>query len=212
MTAPTYGDYEVHGPSNGPLGAALAAKLVDVISGVERVRSVCDLGCGNGYLSGLLARRGLEVVGVDASDTGIALAREAHGVACRFLNASIDEALPGKLAGARFDTVVSSDVIEHMYLPRDLLRCALGLLNPGGILVVGTPYHGYVKNLALSVLNRWDRHFSVGWDGGHIKFFSVASLQRMVEETGFEVERFEFFGRLPLLWTNMICIARAGRS
>jgi len=32
------------------------------------------------------------------------------------------------------------------------------LLKPGGRLVLTTPYHGYVKNLAIAVLGRWDAH------------------------------------------------------
>lgn len=201
--------YVTPGPSNGDTGAALAAKLVRLVSGLDQVRSICDLGCGNGYLSGLLAGPGLQVVGVDASESGVAIAKAALGERGEVVCARIDPGLPGIMGDARFDAVISSDVIEHMYLPRDLLQCARELLNPGGWLVLGTPYHGYLKNLALGILDRWDAHHSVDWDGGHIKFFSVRTLSRMVTEAGFEVQRFDYFGRLPWLWMNMICVARA---
>jgi 2-polyprenyl-6-hydroxyphenyl methylase/3-demethylubiquinone-9 3-methyltransferase len=36
---------------------------------------------------------------------------------------------------------------------------------------VTTPYHGYVKNLALAVTGQLDRHWQPWRDGGHIKFF-----------------------------------------
>ena len=75
-------------------------------------------------------------------------------------------------------------------------------------MIVGTPYHGYLKNLALSVFNRWDFHHTVDWDGGHIKFFSVNSLRNLVTRHGFENPKFHFAGRIPLVWKNMICVAR----
>ena len=43
------------------------------------VRSVLDLGCGTGLLAGELIARGYRVVGVDASDEMLALARERLG-------------------------------------------------------------------------------------------------------------------------------------
>jgi 2-polyprenyl-3-methyl-5-hydroxy-6-metoxy-1,4-benzoquinol methylase len=201
--------YDAYGSSNGPIGAALAATVVRVVSGLPEVRAVCDLGSGNGYLGGLLAQHGLEVVGVDASPSGVAVATAQLGERATFVCAPIDAQLPARLGSARFDAVVSSDVIEHLYRPRDLLDCARALVRPGGWLVLGTPYHGYLKNLALSVLGRWDAHHGVDWDGGHIKFFSVKTLSRLVAQGGFEVHGFRYFGRLPWLWMNMICVARA---
>jgi len=74
--------------------------------------------------------------------------------------------------------------------------------------VLGTPYHGYLKNLAISLLGKWDSHHHVHFDGGHIKYFSVRTLSAMLEREGFEVERLHYFGRAPGLWKNMIAVAR----
>ena len=135
--------------------------------------------------------------------------RRAHGDGDEYVCARIDKALSARIGGARFDAVVSSDVVEHLYRPADLGECARELLVPGGWLILGTPYHGYLKNLTLSVIDGWDAHHTVGWDGGHIKFFSVKTLSRLVIANGFEVQRFHYFGRAPWLWKNMICVARA---
>jgi len=200
--------YECAEPANGRIGLALGEKLAAVVGRLPDSNSICDLGCGNGYLSGLLARRGYRVVGVDASESGIEIARRAHGERGEFVCAPIDSTLPAALGRARFDAVVSGDVIEHLYRPADLVECANELLRPGGWLVLSTPYHGYLKNLALSVVDGWDIHHTVGWDGGHIKFFSVRTLSSLVVGGGFEVQRFQFFGRTLWLWKNMICVAR----
>jgi hypothetical protein len=82
-------------------------------------------------------------------------------------------------------------------------------LAPGGRFIVSTPYHGYLKNIALAVSGKFDRHFSVLWDGGHIKFFSRRTLAQMLADEGFEVVTFVGAGRLPLLWKSMIVEARA---
>lgn len=202
-------DYRNSDPWNESIGRGLAERFANVVGKLDDVRTLCDLGCGNGYLSGLLLAKEFQVSGVDSSESGIAMARATYRGRGEFLCADIDVTLPAKLGrDRRFDAVISSDVIEHLYNPRDLFACAGQLLRRDGWLVIGTPYHGYLKNLALSLVDGWDAHHGVHWSGGHIKFFSVRTLSRMMESAGFVVERFEFYGRAPWLWRNMICVAR----
>jgi hypothetical protein len=89
-----------------------------------------------------------------------------------------------------------------------LIEAASSLLKPNGHLVIGTPYHGYLKNLVLSLTGKMDAHFSVLHDGGHIKFFSVATLSELLRSHNFTNLSFAFYGRAPWLWMNMICHAR----
>jgi 2-polyprenyl-3-methyl-5-hydroxy-6-metoxy-1,4-benzoquinol methylase len=165
-----------------------------------------DVGCGNGYVTARLADRGHELIGIDASEDGIAIARAAHPTV-RFERASVyDERLPGVVGGS-VDGVLALEVIEHLYYPRLLFQASYRALRAGGFLIVSTPYHGYLKNLAISVLNGWDRHFTVAVDGGHIKFFSKQSLARMAVECGFRNPRLIGVGRVPWIWKSMILIA-----
>ena len=199
-------------PVNGSVGERLASRFLDLVCELPGTQSVCDLGCGNGHLAGQLVSRGRQVVGVDASASGIEVARQVHGTIAEFICAPIDAALAGRLGRDRFDAVVSSDVIEHLYHPRQLIACARAILKPGGYLVVGTPFHGYFKNLALSLLDRWDPHHESINEGGHIKFFSEATLGWLVQQEEFAGPRFHFFGRFPYLWKHMVCIARKSDS
>jgi 2-polyprenyl-3-methyl-5-hydroxy-6-metoxy-1,4-benzoquinol methylase len=174
--------------------------------GAGRAR-VIDLGCGSGYVTSRIAALGYEVVGLDASEDGILLARDAYA-GVRFEVASVyDDDLP-RAAGGPADAVVSLEVVEHLFYPRRLFTQARQLLRPGGRLFVSTPYHGYLKNLAISLLNGWDRHFGVDCDGGHIKFFSPRTLRQLAEDEGFRELRFSGVGRAPLLWKSMILSAR----
>ncbi len=209
----TYQDYgyTTPEPGSGEAGRALAAEFVAIVSGEPASSQVCDIGCGNGYLAAELGKRGFRVTGVDASASGIEVARRHYETGnVRFVCANLDSGAIDKPArDGMFDIVVSSDVVEHLYRPSALVRAAARLLRPGGLLVLGTPYHGYLKNLAISLLGQWDRHHTVSWDGGHIKFFSVRMLRQLVEGNGFSVTGFHFHGRTRWLWKNMICLARS---
>lgn len=181
-----------------------------VIDALRRTgaRRVLDLGCGNGHLSRRLRDAGLEVVGMEPDAEGVEQARRLNPD-LRMHRLGVGDAPALLLAReARFDAVVSTEVVEHLFTPRQLPRFAAGVLASGGHLVVTTPYHGYWKNLALALAGRWDHHHTVLWDGGHIKFFSRATLARMLEDEGFEVTGFRGVGRLPALWKSMLMTAR----
>jgi SAM-dependent methyltransferase len=196
-------------PANGESGKGLAEKLLMLIRSFKGVGSICDLGCGNGYLANQLASFGYDVVGIDASASGIEQAkRSVPNVS--FIRSFIDKDVRDRNGLAQVDLVISSDVVEHLYRPSDLLEAAASLLKENGRVVITTPYHGYVKNLALAVSGRMDRHFSALHDGGHIKFFSVASLSELLASHGFVELKFSYYGRAPWLWKNMICHARKG--
>jgi 2-polyprenyl-3-methyl-5-hydroxy-6-metoxy-1,4-benzoquinol methylase len=168
---------------------------------------VLDLGCGNGYVASRIAGQGHSVTGVDISSDGIEIARVSFPGICYHLCSVYDDDLLAKI-GRQFDCVVSLEVVEHLFYPKKLFEQSQRLLVTGGALIVSTPYHGYLKNLALALTNGWDRHFSVDWDGGHIKFFSRKTLAQMVSNAGFVNIRFFPVGRFPGLWKSMIMVAQ----
>ena len=212
----TYLEFEWHdgGPANGESGAGLADQLVELVRGIPDVKSICDLGCGNGYIANRLAPFGYDIFGIDASKSGIEIARtyvesKLHKVT--FVQSTIDRQTRSRTGLPQVDLVISSDVIEHLYRPADLIEAAEQLLKPRGQIVITTPYHGYLKNLALSLTGRMDKHFSVLHDGGHIKFFSVRTLSELVTKYSFTNLSFSYYGRAPWLWKNMICMAQRTR-
>jgi len=166
---------------------------------------IADLGCGNGYLARILDEMGHRVSALDSSKDGISIAKESYpSIDFRCLSL-YNDLVPH--IGSDFDVVISSEVIEHLYDPRTFLHNASAILKNGGTLILTTPYHGYLKNLALAVTGKMDNHFTVGWDCGHIKFFSVKTLTEMVVEQGFRNVRFKFAGRVPFLWKSMVLCA-----
>jgi 2-polyprenyl-6-hydroxyphenyl methylase/3-demethylubiquinone-9 3-methyltransferase len=164
---------------------------------------VFDLGAGNGAFVARLLKEGFEAVGVDPSESGVAIAKAAG---LRVEVGSGDGDLLFRFG--QFEAVTCLEVIEHCQHPRKVARCIHDLLAPGGVAVISTPYHGYLKNLALALTNRMDAHFTALWDGGHIKFWSPRTLTLLLEEAGLEVEKILRVGRVPPLAKSMVAVVR----
>jgi 2-polyprenyl-6-hydroxyphenyl methylase/3-demethylubiquinone-9 3-methyltransferase len=178
--------------------------LPPVIAELERHggRRVLDLGCGNGSFTAKLHAAGYDVTGLDHSHSGVALARREHpGIP--FDRHDLHDELP-EAHRRRYDAVVAVEVIEHLLLPRRLMSAATAALREGGMLLVTTPYHGYLKNLALALAGKFDEHWAPLRDYGHVKFFSRATLTQLFEEFGYGDVRYRSAGRIPALAKSMV--------
>lgn len=172
------------------------------------VKRILDLGSGNGKLCSELFREGYDVVGVEYDRQGVEIAR-SNNPAIKFYNFGVQDNPEQLLATEKkFDAVVSTEVIEHLFSPHLLPAYASAVLDADGYLILTTPYHGYLKNLALSVFDKWDTHHTALWHGGHIKFWSRATLTRLLNENGFNVIDFYGVGRLPYLWKSMVLVGQ----
>ena len=171
----------------------------------NRERTILDLGCGNGSLVKRMINEGFNAYGTDASESGIALASESAPDRFALQDLSKDD-LPEKFAHLNFDTIISTEVVEHLYDPRKFISFAKNILvkNNGGEIIITTPYHGYLKNLLLSLAGKWDHHANPLCDGGHIKLWSKQTLTQLLNEQGFKVTNFVGCGRFHYLWKSMI--------
>jgi 2-polyprenyl-3-methyl-5-hydroxy-6-metoxy-1,4-benzoquinol methylase len=204
---PAYGEYGYATADAGWSQSYVLPALLKVLGKADR-GPILDLGCGNGWLAHTLIERGYDVYGVDASSSGIEIANSRRSG--RFFKMDLGrDVLPRELDDKRFATLISTEVIEHLYDPRALLRLARDILgnSPTGRLILSTPYHGYLKNVALAVSGRMDAHHTVLWDGGHIKFFSRRTLEEMLRQEGLRPLKFVGAGRLPYLWKSMVISA-----
>jgi cyclopropane fatty-acyl-phospholipid synthase-like methyltransferase len=182
-------------------------ELLDSLNLKPKDRRVFELGCGNGSVADQLTRRGFDVTGVDPSEEGLALAEKAypHLKICR---GSAYDDLPGRFGS--FPVVVSLEVVEHLYSPQRYASTVYDLLEDGGVAIISTPYHGYLKNLAMALIGKMDKHFTALWEQGHIKFWSIVTLRQLLKEAGFVDIRFHRVGRIPPLAKAMIAVAKKG--
>lgn len=172
-------------------------------------KKVFEIGCGNGATANMLDQLGYDVTGVDTSISGIEIANKSFPHLKLFQGSAYDDLTKNY---GRFPIVIGLEVIEHLFYPRKFAGTLYSLLEDGGLGVVSTPYHGYLKNVALALTGKMDAHFSPLWDGGHIKFWSMRTLKSLLVETGFEDIRFVRVGRIPLLAKSMIAVFRKNTS
>jgi SAM-dependent methyltransferase len=140
---------------------------------------VLDLGCGDGRLTAEL--RGRSVVCADVSEVALAWARG------RLPEASVvrvepDEPLP--FEDSSFDLVLCAETIEHVRDVQLLLSEIRRVLGPGASLALTTPAHGRLTALGL-VVRGWESLFDPL--SPHLRFFSVSSLERLLDSMGFDV-------------------------
>ena len=202
-------DYGWRSPERAQHTGYNTPKIFELLKGLK-VNRLLDLGSGNGSLCNDLSRLGFEMVGVELDSRGVEIARQ-HFPGVAFYNQGVQDDPLDVLAkenSKKFDAVISCEVIEHLYSPHLLPLYAKAVLKEGGFLIVTTPYHGYLKNLALSVTNKWDFHHTPLLHGGHIKFWSRTTLTRLLSENGFNVIGFYGTGRLPFLWKSFILVAQ----
>jgi SAM-dependent methyltransferase len=114
---------------------------VDVLAELVRLdgAEVVDVGCGNGWLTREMTRRGAHVVGVEISPRQLSLARQVPPVGDeQYLQASADEL---QFANRSVDVVVYFNSLHHVdqaNLPR-ALREAARILKHGGCLYISEP-------------------------------------------------------------------------
>lgn len=197
-----YRDYGFRSPEPSHMHRHFMPAVFALAGVIRPGARVLDVGCGNGYTCGEFLKRGCQVTGIDLSVQGVELARKTYPQG-RFEVLPADDRLLGHLEVAPFDLVISTEVVEHLYAPRSYASGCFNALKPGGRFICTTPYHGYLKNLMLSLFGKWDSHANPLWDGGHIKLWSRVTLTKLMAETGFKNMRFKGAGRLPFLWMTM---------
>lgn len=174
-------------------------KLVPEMIG-ERQLKILDFGCGNGWFISQYIGMGHELHGIDPSSSGIKIAK-AKNLDVKFTQSSSNEFL--KDYHEKFDLILSIEVIEHVYSPREYMKRLSEYLKPGGKIFLTTPYNGYWKNLAIALLGQFDKHYTALWDNGHIKFWSRSTLSELINEQDLEITNFGRLGRLPPIAKSM---------
>lgn len=160
-----------------------------------------DIGCGGGLLSEPMARLGAEVVGADAAERNIHVARihaEQSELEIDYRHQTA-EALAA--AGERFDVVLTMEVVEHVASPIDFFIACRGLLNPGGLMIAST-INRNPKSYMMAVFGaervmRWLPVGTHDWN----KFITPKELEELIGLAGFEHFDTKGFVFNPISWS-----------
>lgn len=143
-----------------------------------------DIGCGGGLLCEPMARLGATVIGADAAERNIPVARlhaEQSGLEIDYRHTTA-EALAA--AGERFDVLLNMEVVEHVADPLAYLTACQTLLKPGGLMVCST-LNRNAKSFALAIVGaewvmRWLPKGTHDWQ----KFITPDELSDLIRRAG----------------------------
>lgn len=178
---------------------------------------ILDVGCGAGELLTIpLGNIGVEILGIDIHPLSISHARErnTHNNV-KFECKNIDQLS----AKPSYDVIICSEVLEHVPEPQDLLFAMKKRLKEDGICVVTIPngygpkemeirFWKLLESLGVIKILRFLKHLiapknrnkengnkgstfkdTLNLESPHIQFFSYKKFQKMVETSGFFIEK-----------------------
>ena len=161
---------------------------------------ILDIGCGGGLLSEPMARLGATVVGADAAERNIPVARvhaEQSGLAIDYRHTTAEAIAE---AGEQFDAVLNMEVVEHVADPQEFLTVCQTLVKPGGIMICST-LNRNAKSFAAAIIGaeyvmRWLPKGTHEWN----KFITPDELFAMLEKGGLSPVDRKGFVFNPITW------------
>ena len=116
---------------------------------------VLDCGCGTGWLSYFLARKGYEVTGQDVAPDAIALARENPV----FNQGNVPEFVVGDFDSLQFedqfDAVIFFASLHHSLEEQATINSTYKALKKGGVLIASEPGKGHHQH-SLGTIEKYD--------------------------------------------------------
>ena len=160
-----------------------------------------DIGCGGGLLAEPMARLGAEVVGADAAERNIPVARlhaEQSGLDIDYRHTTAEALVE---AGETFDVLLNMEVVEHVSDPQAYMDACRALLKPGGLMICST-INRNPKSFAMAIVGaeyvmRWLPKGTHEWS----KFITPEELYALIRNSGLEPVDRKGFVFNPLSWT-----------
>ncbi len=161
---------------------------------------ILDIGCGGGLLCEPMARLGATVVGVDAAERNIPVARAHAAQSGLEIDYRHTTAEAMAAAGEEFDVVLNMEVVEHVADPLAYLTACRRLLKPGGLHICST-INRNAKSFAMAIVGaeyvmRWLPKGTHEWN----KFITPDELYELMRNAGLDPVDRKGFVFNPVSW------------
>ncbi len=191
--APQYADLVTGWEEAGIEREPMMQTFLEILGDVSGITTL-DAGCGEGYLSRILARRGANVTGIDIADRLVEIARgkDPEGK-ITYQVANLSEPIPE--FACHFDLIVSRFVLNDVYNYKGFLATLGSVAKPGGRLVISmnNPYSFVVRG---HITDYFDSGKAYPYRGMAEEGAKVHFYQRTLEEyldacfaAGFQLHR-----------------------
>lgn len=183
------------------------------VSLVPNNSRILEIGCATGFIGEyLIKKKGCCVVGVEERREEANIARKRLQ---KVIEGNIDD---GKIthrvkALGKFDIIFASAVIEHLKDPWKALKKWKNFLKNDGFLIITTSNIVHWSTRLHTLLGKFNYQEYGILDNTHIRFFTIETFKRLVEDCGYKIEYFSIDpvgGGLPRvskilsrLWPNL---------
>lgn len=162
-------------------------ELVNLITeDFEKPLKILDIGCGIGAMCAYLRGRypNASTYGVEINAVVAEVAKHMMDVICADI-----ETLEFPWPDDFFDYVIMGDVLEHLHNPKKVLQKLQKHMKSDGHIIISIPnMKHYSVILPLLINDRFTYTDSGILDTTHLKMYTYTEIQRLVIESGYEVE------------------------
>lgn len=156
---------------------------------------ILDVGCGSGtFGERLRVDRERYIVGITYSEREADLASHRLSEVHHADLNDFDFAALGK-----FDCVILSHILEHLYFPEDVLQRIKSVLGPESVIIVALPNVLWWKQRLSFLMGNWKYQDWGILDRTHFRFFDKQSSVELLQDAGYEILRQIDDGPFPLL-------------
>ena len=164
-------------------------KLNSTIKPLKKI-NILDIGCGGGLLTEPMYRLGANVVGIDASQKNIDIAKfhaKKNGLKINYLCATPEDLKIKK----KFDVILNMEIIEHVENVNFFLKKSSELLKKNGLMFIAT-LNKTLKSYAFAIIGaeyvlRWLPIGTHDWD----KFVKPEDLIKINKENNLKLEKLD---------------------